>query len=134
MPSPWCCASAYTEDFSPEMSSRCLARRIGTPDRAATALQGHGEVRADRDHIALPPLLQAGQEVRVIAVIGVGGHAGPADTQAFAWSNNARAIWGFVWNTTSWGTWALVRRAGSLAQTSGRYRRVATGQARVRSA
>ena len=46
-----------------------------SPPRRASAT---AKSRADGDHVPLAALLQAGQEVRVVAVVGVGGHAGLA--------------------------------------------------------
>src|SRR5271166_540108 len=46
-------------------------------DPAVTARRD-GEVGADGSHIALAALLQAVQEVGIVAVVRIGGHAGPA--------------------------------------------------------
>jgi hypothetical protein len=45
---------------------------ISPLDRPAVAAPAHGEIAAHGGHVALPPLLQAVQEVGVVAVIGVG--------------------------------------------------------------
>src|SRR5512143_1340050 len=54
-------------------------QRIG-PLRRRRALRRHGEVGTDGHHVPPPPpLLQAGQEVGVVAVVGVGDDAVTAD-------------------------------------------------------
>src|SRR5271166_519220 len=52
---------------------------VGPSRRPAAPRQRHGEVGADGDHVVLSALLQAVQEVGVVAVVGVGGHAGAAN-------------------------------------------------------
>src|SRR5512135_451653 len=70
-------AALTPADPTPRRRRQGLQGRVRTPTRfGPTAAVGHGEVAADGNDISLPPLLQAGQEVGVIAVIGVGGHAG----------------------------------------------------------
>ena len=77
---------------------------IGPLDQPAVPAQAHGEVATDGRHVALPSLLQAIQEVRIIAVIGVGDHTGPAHAPGSGLANRSKAIWGLVWKVMSWGT------------------------------
>ena len=56
-------------------------------------------------------MLQAVQEVGIVAVVRIGGSVRPgAGLQALAWSSRAKAICGLVWNQTSSGAWALAHQ------------------------
>jgi hypothetical protein len=51
---------------------------IGSSRLPAAPSERHGAIGADGDHGPLAALLQAAQEVGVVAGVGVGGHAGAA--------------------------------------------------------
>src|SRR3954454_13537383 len=51
---------------------------IGPAHGLAASGQPHGEIAPDGDHVTLAALLQAIQEVGIVALVGVGNHTGPA--------------------------------------------------------
>ena len=114
---PWLPASR-----SPSATTRHLRSHqdIGPLRRPAAPRQGHGEVGADSDHVVLATLLQAIQEVGVVAVVGVRSHTGAATPHSRARSRRSRAICGLVWKVISSGTLAFARRPASWAQDLGR--------------
>ena len=66
----------------PRRGGQALQDGIDPLGRRVPGAEGHGEIAADRDHIGFTTLLQAGQEVRIIPVIGIGGDAGVANPPA----------------------------------------------------
>jgi hypothetical protein len=107
----------------------------GPPHRALRpAPPRYAEISPHRHHMALPALLQPVKEVGIIPVISITGHTCVPHPTGLGSSSSARAISALVSNTTPAGTCACRRRSPSAAYACGKYSRVATGHAQVRSA
>jgi hypothetical protein len=84
--------------------------------------------------MALAALLQSVKEVGIIAVIGITGHTRVPHPAGLGLIQQRQGNLHVVSNTTPAGTCACCRRSPSAAHACGKYSRVATGQASVRSA
>src|ERR671919_1558579 len=114
-------------DGAPQASRQGSQHLVG-PASWGPGRQAHSKVGSNSHHIGFPTILQSGQEVGIVAVVGIGYHTGWGTPQVRAWSNRARAISGLVWKPTSGGTPAWRQRSRSWVQVSGRYRCTPTGQ------
>src|SRR3954452_4055627 len=70
----------------PRRGRQGLQDRIDPLGRRRAPAEGHGEIAPDRDHIVFATLLKAGQEVRVVSVVGVGHYLKSAFRLGSLWT------------------------------------------------